>query len=605
MNKRLLTAILGCSLLLLAITASVANADESVIVIINGYPKSVAIQGNKIVEVGTNEDVLKFKTDKAVVIDAKNGAVLPGFIDTHFHLMLGGLTYSDICIMAEVESVEDGVQTLKEYCQSHPGNETVLAIYSPYLNYTRQALDSVENGRPIIVFSYDMHAMYASTAVLEKGGILYPPPELQNNVLVDENGAATGELRESPGYKNIINQTGIAGAMLCHRIMEMSIDDPGLIPISEYKDEIKKLLYEVLDDLPKHGITGVSMADGDKDALALYEELEKEGRLTVRINMGFTIRPIDVKENTLDRIIIKDKPCSPDKMVCADLAKFFIDGVIETHTGYLILPYPGTNDTGLLYWTPEDFLTALTAVDDAGEYRVATHSIGDGAVRFALDGFEAAMYRDGAPDRDRRWSIEHIELINETDTARFKRSNITASMQPLHATLDDYYYAQIRDENKKRLFVWKEFEENGINLTFGSDWPVVEYDVLPAILYAYKTRNDQEKVFRDQRVSYETAIAGYTSNAAWLHHAENYRGKLEKGYLADVVVLSDQKVEEKTSVLYTICNGKITHSTPVPPASSSVPSSVHSGSSSSVNSASVIHPCIIILMALVMFMLRA
>jgi predicted amidohydrolase YtcJ len=238
----------------------------------------------------------------------------------------------------------------------------------------------------------------------------------------------------------------------------------------------------------------------------------------------------------------------------------------------MLEPYPG-GGTGLPNWTPDALNAAVVAADRAG-LQVWLHAIGDRGVRMALDAHEAALAANGP--RDRRGRIEHIETISPADYPRFKALGVIASMQPLHANPDqnneDVWSRNAGPDRASRGFSWGNFERAGARLVFGSDWPVVTPDVRRGLYCAVTRKTPEGKPeggwLPEQRVSLESALRHYTTDAAYASFEEGEKGQLAPGQLADLVVLSEDLFKAppeailKAKVVTTILGGRVVYEAP-------------------------------------------
>jgi len=246
-----------------------------------------------------------------------------------------------------------------------------------------------------------------------------------------------------------------------------------------------------------------------------------------------------------------------------------IDGVIESHTAAMLGPYSDDPSLkGKLFWDPDKYNSAIAELDKRN-LQLFTHAIGDYGIRTALDGYENAERLNHSSGRRPR--IEHIESVSNADIPRFGKLGVIASMQPLHSypnndTLD-VWARNIGPERASRAWVWKSIANDGGQLAFGSDWPVVTLNPFKGLQTAV-TRQTSEGLPKDgfvpsQRLSVAEAIRGYTLGAAFAGFREKTEGSLEPGKLADLIVLSqnlfqiDPHIIDKTKVLTTVVGGRV------------------------------------------------
>jgi len=324
---------------------------------------------------------------------------------------------------------------------------------------------------------------------------------------------------------------------------------------------------------------GTHVRGGDFRVLEVYDELRHEGQLSVRFQIAARLQPATVSNVELKKIANARRRYH-DEWISTGAAKFFLDGLIESHTAAMLAPYSNeTKQTGRLLWSPENYKRAVAKLD-ADHLQIFTHAIGDRAVRLALDAYEEPQKTNRT--RDSRSRIEHIETISAEDIPRFGKLGVIASFQPLHAYPDEdllkVWLSNVGPERAQRGFAWHSVTRAGGVLAFGSDWPIVTLNPWPGVQNALtrKTRegNPPDGFVPQERISLEDAIEGYTLGAAFAGHRERTEGSLEPGKLADLIVLSQDvfKIEPNkvanTEVLLTMVGGKVVYQAPTWPAAS-------------------------------------
>ncbi|MGH9594978.1 MAG: amidohydrolase, partial [Bryobacteraceae bacterium] len=241
----------------------------------------------------------------------------------------------------------------------------------------------------------------------------------------------------------------------------------------------------------------------------------------------------------------------------AAAVRFVLDGAMESHTAAMLASYSDAgNNTGRLFWAPENY-NAMVTLCDSGGFQISTHAAGDRAVRMALDAYENARKVNGW--RDARFRVSQIEAVAPADLPRFARMGVIALMQPVRAGAGelDVLGRVAGPERMKLVFPWHSLEQAGARLIFSSGWPSpASPDPLRGI-YAAATRNAA------QRVGVETALRAYTVNGAYASFEDRMKGKLKAGMLADVAVLSQDIFSvspeeiDKTKVDLTIFDGQV------------------------------------------------
>ena len=318
----------------------------------------------------------------------------------------------------------------------------------------------------------------------------------------------------------------------------------------------------------ENGLTRVHSAGGDFEEFDLYDELLRHDELTLRFYIAYFQNPPELRPQDISSIEDARKKYTGD-WLSAGAVKFMIDGVIESHTAGMLEPY--TDDPSLkgkLFWDPEKYNAAVAELDKRN-LQLFTHAIGDYGIRAALDGYENAAKLNHTSGKRPR--IEHIESASSADVSRFGKLGVIASMQPLHSYPNEdtltVWARNIGPDRAGRAWVWKSISNDGGQLAFGSDWPVVTLNPFKGIQTAV-TRQTHEGTpeagfVPSQRLTVAEAIRGYTLGAAFAGFREKTEGSLEPGKLADIIILSQNLFEidphkiDETKVLTTIAGGRV------------------------------------------------
>jgi hypothetical protein len=304
--------------------------------------------------------------------------------------------------------------------------------------------------------------------------------------------------------------------------------------------------------------------DGNRYTLQLLKEMQDEGRLTARVKVPFHFKP-HMELSELDRASAMTAEYANDWVSCG-FVKMFMDGVVDSRTAYMLNDYPNAPGvTGEPLFEPERFKEICTEIDRRG-LQIAVHSIGDGAVRTTIDGYEAAGQANGF--RDMRHRVEHIELIDKADIPRLGALGIVASIQPPHppGAMDfplSTMETVIGRDRWEDAYLWKTLADRGAKIAYASDWPVTDVSVMRG-LQASQTRVPYEGC-ADERLGLMESLYAYTAGGAWAAHMEDITGMLKPGLAADLVLI-DGDIEVipagdlgKTGIALTIAGGKITH----------------------------------------------
>lgn len=521
------------------------------------WAEALAVRGDRIVAIGTVKQMKAYRGPSTRIMDAQQHLVLPGFIDSHIHFMDGSLSLMRV----NVEDTKDlaGIQKMvKEFADAHPDAPWVLGrgwSYAEFGNRTlpdKKDLDAIVPDRPVFLEGYDGHTYWANSKALQLAGINKDTPNPPNGEIVRDpaTGEPTGALKED------------AAAALFDKVIPKPTDAERL-----------EALRRGIAFANQNGLTRVVSCGGDFEVLTYYDQLRRAGQLTLRMDAA---RIIDLAESTakaIDEIKSAEKS-HHDEWLAAGYAKFFLDGVVESHTAAMLAPYADDPSLkGKLFWDPEKYKQAVQQLE-SDHIQVFTHAIGDGAVRLALDAYESANAINKTPDARER--IEHIETITAEDIPRFGKLGVIASFQPLHAYPDsdtlDVWLKNAGHQREPRAWAWQSIAKTGGHEAFGSDWPVVTLNPWQGVQTAL-TRQSREGTppggwVPEQRLSLEQAIAGYTLGAAYAIHRENEEGSLKLGKLADFIVLSqdlfkiDPHQVSDTKVLLTVVGGKSVYESP-------------------------------------------
>ncbi len=518
------------------------------------FAEAVAVTGNKIVRVGSNNEIRRLRRAQTLVVDANGGAVVAGFNDAHAHLINGGLSLDQISL-SDAQTIDDIKNTIRVWSDAHPERAWITGrgwYYQPFNGTlpTRQMLDALVPDRPAYLIAYDGHTGWANSKALAAAGITRRTASPVNGVIVRDprTGEPTGALKE-------------AAMALISAVAPKPTEEDRLAAIRA-----------AIDSAHRVGITSVQDAGGTAADLELFDRLRKRGELTLRVYQALradaTLSDADLAALDAVRTRFADDP-----LLKTGAVKLIADGVIESHTAAMLAPYANKPTIkGDARFTPEELTRVIGLLDKHG-WQVMTHAIGDAAVRMTLDAYEAATKVNPAPDRGRRHRIEHIETIDPADIPRFGALGVIAGMQPVHATPSptpgDVWSSNIGEERAARGWPWASIAKGGGRLAFGSDWPVMTLDPLEGLRVAV-TRTTPDGLpaggwIPAERLDIRKAIDAYTRDGAWASFDELRKGQLAKDMLADIVVLTDDVFTgpasrlTTTEVAVTIADGKVVY----------------------------------------------
>jgi hypothetical protein len=510
--------------------------------------EAIAVRGDRILAVGTRDEVLKTKGPDTKIIDLGGHFVMPGFNDAHMHLAHAGQEKLSVNLV--------GAKTLDEFRErirakvetARPGEWIVGAGWDETLwpvkaVPTRWDLDEVSSGHPLYMDRVDGHIGVANTRALQLASITVASREPAGGKIDrDEVGTPNGILRET-----------------AREAVRAVIPKPT-------HEQRRQAIELALADLASHGVTSAQDNSSWED-FKIYEELEKEGKLTARISEWL---PFDDSIESLNRK--RSSHLASDDMLHTGMLKGFMDGSLGSKTAALLEPYSDDPKNSGLPQYEADKLNPMAKERVLAGYQLGFHAIGDKGVQLALDAFAEAgkaakedKVKGAGGGSDYRFRIEHAQVTTPPQILRFKELKVIASMQPSHL-LTDMNWAESRLGPKRAAhsYAWAEFLKHGVVLAFGTDYPVEPVTPFRG-LYAAVTRqseNEKKSYYPEQKISIEQAITAYTTGSAFAEFAEKRKGKLEPGMLADLVVL-DRDVTSVplakilgTEVLRTVVGGR-------------------------------------------------
>jgi predicted amidohydrolase YtcJ len=511
--------------------------------------EAIAVRGDRILAVGKTVDLEKLKAAETQVVDLGGHFVMPGFNDAHLHLADAGSTKLSVDLTG-VKSLDEFRERILQKVEQSKAGEWILGagwdetLWPVKVTPTRWDLDEVSSGHPVFLTRIDGHIAVANTRALQLGSINLASRDPQGgHIDRNENGEPTGILRET------------AQAAVFQ-----------VVPKATH-DQLREGIQLALADLAEHGVTSAQDYSPAWDNFRIYEELEKEGKLTARVTEWL---PFDDPVEELSRK--RASHPQTDLLLHTGMLKGFMDGSLGSHTAALLEPYSDDSKNSGLPRYDAAKLSDMTKERVLAGFQIGFHAIGDKGVQMALDAFaeaeKAAREAHGkAPNGgdDFRLRIEHAQVTTLAQFTQFKQLKVIASMQPSHL-LTDMRWAQDRLGPKRAAtsYAWLAFLNKGVGLAFGTDYPVEPVTPFRG-LYAAVTRkgeNGKQEYFPEQRITMDQAITAYTAGSAFAEFGEKEKGKLVPGMLADFVVL-DRDVSavspEKllaTKVLRTVVGGK-------------------------------------------------
>jgi len=532
----------------------------------NPRAEALAVRDGRVAAVGRDDEILKLKGSATTVVDLAGHFAMPGFNDAHMHLANAGFRRLTV-ELGGVKSLTEFRERIRErVLTAGPGEWIVGGGWDQTLWPVKELpsrwdIDEVTTDHPVFLQRVDGHIAVANTKALQLASITVASRDPQGGKIDrDSSGQATGILRETAGDAVT-----------------------AVIPRPTH-DRRRQAIETALQDLAQSGVTSaqdnsdIGDAQVNWDDFQILEEIERGGKLTARVSewMPFNDQLSNLQAHRASH------PQS-DNMLHTGMLKGFMDGSLGSRTAALLDPYA---DDAANFGLPQYDQAKLTEMTkervDAG-FQIGFHAIGDKGVQMALDAFAAATadrvgtgLRPVQAERSSavspqtsapglRLRVEHAQVTNPLQVAKFKELKVIASMQPTHLLTDmNWAEARLGPKRAAHSYAWAEFLKNGVTLAFGTDYPVEPVTPFRG-LYAAVTRKSEDgkkEYYPEQKLNIEQAIAAYTTGSAFAEFAEKEKGTLAPGMLADMVVLDrdiTSVAPEKilgTKVLRTVVGGK-------------------------------------------------
>ncbi|KFX69478.1 hypothetical protein TMS3_0113750 [Pseudomonas taeanensis MS-3] len=497
-------------------------------------------EDGRILAVGDSQALQAYVDDQTERVDLQGRLVLPGFQDTHAHVLDASSEAQGDCTLSPEDEVPQWLEELSA-CNAEDEGEWLVgwgfALHRLLAEEEspRDLLDAVVADRPVTLMEETSHSYWLNSKGLELAGIDADSPDPVGGVIMrDEDGRPTGLVLDNAG--------------------DLALDQA--LPPSRVLEEV---YYQAVlagqDELAKNGITSVADARvfWRRGHLQAWQKAAQRDELKARTSLGLWAYPSLDDAEQLAELKALYQPGSADDLLRVNQIKFYVDGIIHNTTARLQQPYaeslPGVDRKGLYYFGPERLQRYVRELSDAG-FDMHIHAIGDQAVNDALNAIQAG----GGQGRHR---LTHVELVNKADLPRFKLLNVTADFQPSR------YFAPpfLRDnepligQRSYQLLPLGQLHDAGARVTLSSDWDVNPLSPLGIMQNALS-------LGERSLPSLETAVRAYTLDAAYSLRQEQDTGSLEVGKQADLVVLDRDifqlpvKQLGKTKVLWTLLGGE-------------------------------------------------
>jgi predicted amidohydrolase YtcJ len=573
MGSRRIISLAGATLacaLALGVSAFRPVTDPADLVLLNGRivtvdparpeAQAVAMRGQWIMAVGSDEEIRRHVGPGTEVIDLQGRLAVPGFVEGHGHF-LGLGTARMILDLNRPNTWDELVAMVAEAAEAAQPGEWILGRGwhqdkwdpAPAATVdgvpTHHALSAVSPDNPVLLTHASGHAAFANARAMELAGITRDTPDRDGGRIVrDAHGEATGYLRQAAqGLVAAARARVEAGRSAAERE-------------AYFRQQVRLAGEEAL----RYGVTSFQDAGSSFASIDGFRALAEAGELPVRLYVMVRGETHEEMDRRLPgyRVIGHG-----DHFLTVRAIKTQIDGALGTHGAWLLEPYSDKPETAGLPQNDLDNLRRTAEIAIRHGFQVNTHAIGDRGNRTMLDLYEET-FRAHPEKRDLRWRIEHAQHLHPTDIPRFAQLGVIASMQANHATSDGPWVPRRVGEERARTgaYAWRALLDAGAVVTNGTDVPVEPIDPLVSF-HASVTRQlpDGSHFFPEQRKTREEALYSYTMAGAIAAFEEGVKGSIAPGKLADIVVLSEDILTvpedriREARVLYTILAGRVAH----------------------------------------------
>ncbi|MEN3337318.1 MAG: hypothetical protein V7647_994 [Acidobacteriota bacterium] len=516
--------------------------------------EAVAVRGNQILRVGSDREIQRLRRPQTIVVDARGGAVLPGFNDADVHFTDGAIALDGVDLLG-ADSIDEAQARIREWAEANPQRPWIVGRgWSSRMAAaglpTRQLLDAAVSDRPAFMLSADGRTAWVNTRALRLAGVTRRTADPD-----------AGTIEKDP-------RTGEPTGVLVDAATSLAVR---LIPKPTHAQRARAL-HAAIAAAHENGVTSVHDAAVGPDAFALYEEARTAGELNLRVysSVGVSDRTTADDFSTLEAL---SRKYPDDPLFKVGGARIALDGPVDGFEAALLEPYAGRSPTGAGETSiGPDELNRLVRMLDGRGWQVTLDAFGDRAVRMALNAYEHAERSNPKPLRGRRHRIGHLALISPDDVARMSQLNVIALLWPSQATPFsgrlDAWTRMLGEERTARAWPASSLAAAHSRVAFATGWPAASQNPLAAIQAAVTRTDDgapDDPWNAGESLPLKRAIDAFTSAPAYASFDEHRKGSLKAGMLADLVVLSTDIFAAPPSrisaadVAATIFDGKIVY----------------------------------------------
>lgn len=523
----------------------------------NTISEAIAIVNDTIMAIGTNEKIREYIGDSTKIIDLKGKTVIPGFIDSHAHLIGTGKAQINLNLR-NAKNWDEVVYLVAKVADKARKGEWIIGRGWHQEKWNPLPMENIEGypihkklsdatpDNPVILSHASGHAIFANALAMNLANIDSATTNPHGGKIIkDSKGEPIGVFMEEAEklifgeYQKYLDSKSFA---------EQKQDK---------KNEIKLAIKECL----ANGVTTLH------DAGATFEDIRVIKEMVDSNEIGIRLYEMLLEDYSLLKDSIRDYQTVGygNNHLTVQAIKLYIDGALGSRGAWLLSPYNDSHEQTGLNVTPLSEIRKIVDLAAQTDFQVCTHAIGDKGNRIILNIYEDLLNKYESIN-NRRWRIEHAQHLTKKDIPRFAELGIIASMQSIHCTSDAPFVEKRLGKGRAKIgaYAWQSLLRSGVLICNGTDSPVEEINPL-ANFYSAVTRRtkDGREFYPEQKMTRLEALKSYTINGAYAAFEENIKGSLEAGKLADLVILSRDilTINEEdilnTEVIMTIVGGKI------------------------------------------------
>ena len=496
---------------------------------------AVAIQGDRILAVGSDEEIKKLAGDSTEIIDLQGAFAMPGFIEGHGHFLGLGQSLQNLNLMTAKSWQEITGLVAEKAKTTQPGEwiegrgwhqeKWTTSPGSTVNGYPyHDALSAAAPNNPVVLYHASGHGLVANAQAMQLAGISRETGDpIGGRIVRDAKGNAVGVFEENA--MNLIEK-----------------------PLSDWKNRrteaekiaaFEKVVQLASEECLAKGITSFQDAGSDFWELGQFRRLAESGQLPLRLWVMIG----QPKSSDFPKLAEFPQVGLGNGYFSVRAVKAYLDGALGSYGAWLLAPYADKPDSYGQNTTPVDSIAALAAACKQYGLQCCVHAIGDRANREVLNIFQSILIPNPqSPIPNQRWRIEHSQHLDPQDIPRFRELGVIASFQAIHCTSDAPFVVKRLGTERARTgaYAWRSLLDSGAHIANGTDAPVEDVNPLPCI-YASVTRKRADsglEFFPEQKMTREEALLSYSLWNAYAAFEEKEKGSLAPGKYADIVVLS-------------------------------------------------------------------